>query len=131
MKKWAAYLASLLSFLGALGHMINGGKSIADPLLTNDSLSIHDRSMLWMVWHVVSVAFIGMSLLYAYGGYSLVKQYIESALVFTILFGMVGLITPLYLGVGLNVLPNGIAFIPIGILGYISIHSNNSLKTNQ
>ncbi len=124
MRKWAAYIAAALSFLGAMGHMIGGGKAVADPLLTNDSLSVHDRTMLWMVWHVVSVAFIGMAFLYAYGAFKVQSEYIRSALLFTILFGLVGLISPLLLGVGYEVLPNGFAFIPIGIFGFISIQKN-------
>lgn len=122
MKKWPAYIASALTFMGALGHMIGGGKTVADPLLGNPTLTNHDSAMLWMIWHVVSATFMAMAFLYGYGAYRNRPDFIRSSLLLTVMIGLVGLIAPWYLGVGYKVLPNGLAFIPIGILGFMSIY---------
>ncbi len=121
VRSFYAYISALICFMGALGHAIQGGRVMVDPLLHNEHVALAHSSMIWMVWHVVSVTFLCMAYFYFYGGLKKQRTLIHAANILTVAIGLVGLLAPLYLQVGYTILPNGLVFIPIALFGFLSL----------
>jgi len=119
MEMMFSIAAALLSALWLLVHFFLGGREVADIIRDNDTLPPQVAAATWMCWHMVTATLAAMSAFFALGIWT--PPFTIAGIVLAMGFAIVGIATAPLLRISYLKLPQGWLFLPVVLLGWLSL----------
>ena len=115
------YIASGLSLLTLLAHLIGGGKTIARPILESE-LDLEPKFASYYCWHMVSIIIGFMAIAFALPAMSLASIDLAwAATILAMLFTLWSIGLTIWKKQRVITLPQWILFLPVAIAGFVSV----------